>query len=46
MAKMHEHELMIDETIVKRLIDSQCSQWKDLSIQRINRVALIMRYSG
>lgn len=35
MSKMHEHELIIDETIVKRLVDSQCPQWKDLSIQRI-----------
>ena len=35
MVKMHEHELFIDEVIVKRLIDTQCPQWKHLPIQRI-----------
>lgn len=35
MVKMHEHELLIDETIVKRLIHCQCPQWKHLPIQRI-----------
>lgn len=36
MVKMHEHELLIDEAIVKRLIHRQYPQWQHMSTQRIS----------
>jgi aminoglycoside phosphotransferase (APT) family kinase protein len=35
---MHAHEFKIDETLVKKLISEQFSQWQNLPIIRVNSV--------
>src|SRR3990167_11390546 len=35
MAKMHENELEIDESLVRTLLESQCPQWSVLPLKAI-----------
>ena len=39
--KMHEDEIEINEKIVKRLIDGQFSQFKDLPINKVNSMGTV-----